>query len=97
MLEAIAVNPQVLVCQHRTCKKQGAVAVLQAFKSLDLRGWTVLASSCMGQCGNGPMIRVLPDDVWYWRVRPEEVKAIAQQHLLGGQPVRQMVYPTMHF
>lgn len=50
----------------------------------------------MGQCGNGPMIRVLPEDVWYHQVRPDEVPAIIQRHLIGGQPVQAMLYPGFH-
>lgn len=39
------------------------------------------------------MVRVLPENIWYWRVRPEAAIAIAQQHLIGGQPVQTMFYP----
>ncbi|MBN3884678.1 MAG: (2Fe-2S) ferredoxin domain-containing protein [Nostoc sp. JL34] len=46
----------VRVCQNRTCKKQGAVKVLAAFIALPIPGVTVTASSCLGQCGNGPMV-----------------------------------------
>ncbi|MDX2242642.1 MAG: (2Fe-2S) ferredoxin domain-containing protein [Leptolyngbyaceae cyanobacterium bins.302] len=96
MPDAIATSPCVLVCQNRSCKKQGAIAVLQSLQALNLRGWQVVASPCMGQCGSGPMVRVLPEDVWYWRVRPEEVATIAQRHLIGGHPVREMLYPVVH-
>jgi (2Fe-2S) ferredoxin len=86
----------VLVCQNRTCLKQGAAAVFAAFQATQISGYTILKSSCMGQCGNGPMIRVLPEDIWYHRVRPDEVSAIIQYHLLGGQPVQAMLYPKFH-
>jgi (2Fe-2S) ferredoxin len=36
------------------------------------------------------MVLVLPDEVWYWRVLPEEVGAIAHQHLQLGRPVEAM-------
>jgi (2Fe-2S) ferredoxin len=38
------------------------------------------------------MVLVLPDEVWYCRVLPEEVDAIAQRHLLNGQPITSMQY-----
>ena len=78
----------VRVCQNRTCKKQGAVKVLAAFAALPIPGVTVTASSCLGQCGNGPMVLVLPDMVWYSGVKPEEVSLLIENHLLGGQRVQ---------
>ena len=86
----------VRVCQNRTCKKQGAVKVLAAFKENPVSEVTVISSSCLGQCGNGPMVLVLPEMVWYSNVRPSEVKKVIEQHLLGGCIVEQMLYPQFH-
>jgi (2Fe-2S) ferredoxin len=83
---------QVLVCQNRTCRKQGAAKVLIAFQKLSGAEVEVVASSCLGQCGNGPMVLVLPEEVWYSSVCPEEVAAITEQHLRGGKPVEAMLY-----
>lgn len=83
----------VLVCQQRACRKQGAVAVLAALQRYGLPDVQIRASACLGQCGNGPMVRVLPEEVWYWRVQVAEVPRMVEQHLRGGQPVEAMVYP----
>ncbi|MEO6861947.1 MAG: (2Fe-2S) ferredoxin domain-containing protein [Microcoleus sp.] len=87
---------QVLVCQNRTCRKQGAAKVLIAFQKLSGAEVEVVASSCLGQCGNGPMVLVLPEEVWYSSVCPEEVAAITEQHLRGGKPVEAMLYHKFH-
>lgn len=50
----------------------------------------------MGQCGNGVMVRVLPDDVWYWQVQAVEVSAIVESHLHHGCPISKMLCPAMH-
>ncbi|MEH2066207.1 MAG: (2Fe-2S) ferredoxin domain-containing protein [Nostoc sp.] len=86
----------VRVCQNRTCKKQGSVKVLAAFAALPIPGVTVMASSCLGQCGNGPMVLVLPDMIWYSAVQPDEVSLLVEDHLLGGQIVKQMLYYRFH-
>ncbi|WP_414551245.1 (2Fe-2S) ferredoxin domain-containing protein [Anabaena sp. CCY 0017] len=86
----------VRVCQNRTCKKQGAAEVLAAFTALSVPDVTVTASGCLGQCGNGPMVLVLPDLVWYCDVRPNEVPLVVEQHLLGGQSVKRMLYHRFH-
>jgi len=87
---------RVLVCQNRTCRKQGAAKVLAAFQKLSDAGVEVVASSCLGQCGNGPMVLVMPEEVWYCGVCPEEAAAVTEQHLRGGKPVKRMLYRKFH-
>jgi (2Fe-2S) ferredoxin len=82
---------QIKVCQHRSCRRFGAVAVLAAFQQQAVAGVEVQAYSCFGQCGNGPMVLVLPDQVLYCRVLPEEVAMIVEQHLVHGKPVKSML------
>ncbi|NJL11224.1 MAG: (2Fe-2S) ferredoxin domain-containing protein [Calothrix sp. SM1_7_51] len=86
----------VQVCQNRTCRKQGATEVLAAFQAQPLADVTVRGSSCLGQCGNGPMVLVLPEVVWYSGVQQDEVSLIVEKHLLSGVPVTQMLYHRFH-
>jgi (2Fe-2S) ferredoxin len=72
----------VRVCHNRTCKKQGAAAVLAAFQAVSIPDVTVMPSGCLGQCGNGPMVLVLPETAWYCRVKPQSVPLIVGQHFL---------------
>ena len=87
---------QVLVCQNRTCRKQGAAKVLAEFEKLSPSEVEVVASGCLGQCGNGPMMLVLPEEVWYSGVSAEEVTAITDRHLHGGKPIEAMLYRKFH-
>lgn len=89
-------SPCILVCQNRTCHKQGSEAVLAAFQAQAPPTFLVYGSQCLGQCGNGPMVRIVPEDVWYWQVRAEEVPAIVQRHLIDGHPIVAMLYPKFH-
>ncbi len=86
----------VRVCQNRTCRKQGAAKVLAAFEALPVPGVSVTGSGCLGQCGNGPMVLVLPERVWYSGVRPHEVPLVVEQHLMRGERVTQMLYYRFH-
>jgi (2Fe-2S) ferredoxin len=86
----------VLVCQHKSCRKAGAAQVLAAFQTLRLSDVQVVPARCLGQCGNGPMVLVLPEQVWYCRVHPDEVPAVAKQHLQEGKPVQAMLYRKFH-
>lgn len=59
-------------------------------------GVEVCAAGCQGQCNMGVTVRVLPDETWYCRVRPEDVPAIVEQHLQGGEAVERLLHPRMH-
>jgi (2Fe-2S) ferredoxin len=66
----------ILVCQNRTCRKQGAADVLAAFRELDRSDIGFEGCGCLGNCGNGPMALVLPARIWYYRVHPRDVPTI---------------------
>ena len=86
----------VLVCHSNACRKQGAVKVLAAFQVNSVAGVSAIASPCLGQCGNGPMVLILPEEVWYSGVHPDEVPAVVERHLRGGKPVKAMLYRKFH-
>ncbi len=67
---------QVLICQGRSCRKCGSAQVLALAESSSLSGVTIVPSGCLGKCGNGPMVLVLPQEIWYFRVDGEEIKTI---------------------
>jgi (2Fe-2S) ferredoxin len=83
---------QLLICQNRTCRRQGAAAVLAAFKTLPVEGVTIEGCGCLGQCGSGPMVLVLPEQIWYAAVHPTDVPTLVQSHLRGGVPVQRLIH-----
>ncbi|WP_373539781.1 ferredoxin [Chamaesiphon sp.] len=68
--------PCVLICQNRTCKKQGAAQVLTALRTLKSPEITIEGCGCLGNCGNGPIVLVLPTRMWYYHVRPQDIPTI---------------------
>lgn len=96
MVDTPEFSREVIVCQNRSCRKQGAAAVLAAFQRSAVTDITVIPGGCLGQCGNGPMVLVTPDQIWYSRVHPEEVLLVVEGHLKGGRPVMSMLYPKYH-
>ncbi len=95
-MENIPEKRRLLVCQNRTCRKQGAAKVLAAFESSEVPNIEVEKSGCLGQCGNGPMVLVLPEEVWYSHVHIDAVSLVVERHLLGGVPVKGMLYSKFH-
>jgi (2Fe-2S) ferredoxin len=88
----------VFVCvSGKTCPNEGAAAVCDALrKEISSRGLQkqvrINKSGCFDQCGNGPLIVVYPDTVWYAHVSPEDCKEIVESHLLGDEPVERLLY-----
>lgn len=78
---------QILVCQNRTCRKQGSSKILSLFEEVSVPNVIVQGTGCLGQCGNGPIVVILPEKVCYSHLHPDEVSAIVQQLLRDGQSV----------
>jgi (2Fe-2S) ferredoxin len=86
----------VYICQHRSCTRNGSPKVLEAFQNADTHGVVVKPSGCMGQCSCGPTVRVTQDETWYYRVSPEDVPKIVEQHFQNGEPVDEKLNPRIH-
>jgi len=41
-----------------------------------MEGITVSGCGCLGLCGSGPIVLVLPDQVYYWHVKPKDAEVI---------------------
>lgn len=84
------------VCQNRSCLRSGSDRVLAALQKHQSSSLMVAGSGCLGQCGSGPMVRVMPDNTWYCRVRPKDVPEIVTEHFQGNQPVKRLLHPRFH-
>jgi len=87
----------VWVCQHESCCRQGSARVLAAFEAYASETLKVEAVGCQGQCNLAPTVRVLPDETWYCRVKPEDVDEMVESHIQGGEPVQRLLHPRLHF
>ncbi|HEU4401492.1 MAG TPA: (2Fe-2S) ferredoxin domain-containing protein [Candidatus Polarisedimenticolia bacterium] len=70
---------------HRFLKEEVAARGLKK----DVR---VNKAGCFDQCGNGPMLVVYPENVWYGGVTLEAARRILEDHIVGGRPVDSQRY-----
>ncbi|MBD1823792.1 (2Fe-2S) ferredoxin domain-containing protein [Cyanobacteria bacterium FACHB-DQ100] len=89
-------SKQILVCQYQSCLAQGSAEVLAAFLDCADSEVSIVPSECQGQCNLGATVRVLPDEIWYCRVKPSDVSAIAESHLQNDQVVDRLLHPRIH-
>ena len=90
------VTHHLLVCAHKHCIKQGGRDVgrelKRALKELPAdRRAMLTAVDCLDQCGDGPVVVVYPDGVWYGSVDEQAAREIASEHVGRGQPVARKV------
>ena len=89
-------NKTVLVCCGTGCLANGSAKVAEAFRTL-LAGTghqvecIVKETGCQGFCENGPMVRILPDDITYYKVKPADAAEIVAQTVEQGRPVTRLL------
>ena len=89
---------QLFVCTYGAwCKIDGSDEVRAALKGMvhdaglqgDVR---VTKSGCFGQCGNGPMAVIWPENVWYCKLTVADAPELFVEHVQNGRPVERLRY-----
>ncbi len=57
----------------------------------------VVQTGCFGFCAQGPIVKIMPDNVFYVQVTPEDAKEIVERHVKGHEIVERLLYvePTL--
>ena len=76
-----------------SCINNGAADVFNAIREEQGRRLAtdvkVVATGCLEACMVGPVVSVMPDDVWYGGVIEEDVSEL-MDHAQGGEPVTRL-------
>jgi sirohydrochlorin ferrochelatase/(2Fe-2S) ferredoxin len=94
-----APEKHVAVCTNQTCAESGAARVIeelrQGVRDADDCDARVTRTSCLGQCGDGPMVAVYPDGIWYGSVTADDTERIVSSHLDRDRIVSDLVHQTL--
>ena len=87
----------VLLCGGTACKSSGADSIYKEFVRLVDESKLnervqIVNTGCFGFCEKGPIVKVMPENSFYVHVKPEDVKDIVEQHLIGGKEVDRLLY-----
>ena len=87
----------ILVCCGTGCIANGSLETAEALRQAILEinadasvKTIVKQTGCNGFCENGPIVRIMPDDISYYKVKPKDAPAIAAS--LGRKPVERLLY-----
>ena len=88
-------NPDIIhlmVCGGTGCHATGSIAVIDRLReeiaARDLKDKVrVVETGCNGFCAAGPIMVVHPGDIFYQRLKADDIPDIIESHILKGQPV----------
>ncbi|HUX97823.1 MAG TPA: NADH-quinone oxidoreductase subunit NuoF [Bacteroidales bacterium] len=87
----------LLVCGGTSCHAEDSDAIvcnlrdeLEARELMDKV--QVIKTGCFGFCAKGPIVKIMPDNTVYVKVKPEDVQAIVEEHVVKGRKVTRLLY-----
>ncbi|HRX09390.1 MAG TPA: NADH-ubiquinone oxidoreductase-F iron-sulfur binding region domain-containing protein [Candidatus Limiplasma sp.] len=100
------IKKRIVVCAGTGCIAGGALKVIDKFeevikaKGLNVAmtinkhedGYQVSGSGCQGFCQMGPVLTILPENIMYCKVTPEDVEEILEKTILGDTLIDRLVY-----
>ena len=80
------------------CADKGAEAAFNHMKArvkeLGLNGEAkvrVNRSGCLDRCGEGPLLVIYPQAIWYTFVDTEDIDEIVESHIINGKVVKRLL------
>ncbi|MCP4745330.1 MAG: NADH-quinone oxidoreductase subunit NuoF [Desulfobacteraceae bacterium] len=87
----------LLICGGTGCHATGSIKVMNALQEeIDAKGLNgkaeIVETGCNGFCAVGPLMVIHPGDIFYQKIKIEDIPEIVQKHLIDGKPVEKLLY-----
>lgn len=88
---------EAMLCSGTGCVAGGAFRILDTLeKELEKHGLkdeiSVVPTGCNGFCGQGPLMVVEPEGIFYGWLRSEDIPFLVQEHFLKGRPIKKLLF-----
>mgnify|MGYP005642248605 CR=1 FL=1 len=86
-----------MLCTGTGCVSNGAFDIKNALER-ELRRHKlenevlIVTTGCNGFCERGPIVVVHPGEIFYQRLKPEDIPYLVEEHFLKGRPVKKFMY-----
>ncbi len=104
------IKKRIIICAGTGCVANGSLKVydemLKVAKELNIdvlielkkeeenKGTLISKSGCQGFCQMGPLVSILPADILYTKVKPEDAKEILEKSIVNDEVVERLCYKT---
>jgi sirohydrochlorin cobaltochelatase len=90
----------ILICENVDCAKLGSKLLATNLRRLikedgNYSQFKVTKTSCVGRCGEGPIMVIYPDGVWYRNVGPNDAMEIYDRHIKKDKIIERLVDDIM--
>ncbi len=88
---------ELMVCTGTGCFAGGAFQIIDEL-NIELESFglkdevTVVATGCNGFCGQGPLMVVIPDNIFYGWLEKKDIHHLVEEHFLKGRPVKKLMF-----
>ncbi len=87
----------ILVCGGTGCRASESDVIIERFKEVIAeydydQEVQVVQTGCFGFCEQGPIVKIHPDNVFYVRVTPGDVREIVEEHIIKGRRVKRLLF-----
>ena len=91
------IKKHVLICGGTGCTSSKSVQIKakmeEAIKEAGIQDEVqVVLTGCFGLCALGPIVIVYPEGTFYSRIEIKDAETIVKEHLVGGNPVKSLLY-----
>ncbi len=90
-------KPCIAICASTGCASLGSLELVERLKEeLEKKGLTdkvdLKLTGCMGFCELGPRLTIYPEEIPYFKVKPEDAEDIVSQTIIKGQIIERLLY-----
>lgn len=87
----------LFICGGTGCHSTGSLRIKDAlYETIERHNLSdtvrIVETGCNGFCALGPLLVVHPDNIFYQKIKLEDVEAIVTEHLINKTPVERLLY-----